>query len=329
LIVTRSPLRISIGGGGTDLASYYTKFGGYLISAAIDKYVYITINDRFVDELLVKYTKLEDVKTIGLLKHTIVKEALYSLGYTALDSPNMEIVSIADIPSGTGLGSSGSFTTALLKALYQHSGKLIHPKDLAELACNIEIDKLGAPIGKQDQYIAAFGGITCFTFNPDHTVIAEPLQISKETLYNLEDNLMLFFTGYTHIAGDVLAEQNTKSMCYDKDMIENLHTVKAMGYEAQGYLLSGDLPKYAELLNRHWEIKKHRSTSMTNSEIDRYYNIAMQSGAIGGKLVGSGAGGFLLFYSEQHSKLRKALAQEGLKEVRMRFDFEGTKVITS
>src|SRR5262245_2090191 len=208
MIITRSPLRISLGGGGTDLPSYYSRHSGFLIAAAIDKYVYITLHQTFVPDLIVKYSKLERVGSAGEVQHPIIREALRLV---SIDGPYLELASMADIPAGTGLGSSGSFTTALLKALHTHKKNLVHPRDLAEQACHIEIDILGEPIGKQDQYIAAYGGLTCFQFLPNNQVEAWPLKIDTETLYNLEDNLLLFFTGYSRSASSILKEQDDKS----------------------------------------------------------------------------------------------------------------------
>ncbi len=208
MIITRSPLRVSLGGGGTDLPSYYEKHTGFLIAAAIDKYVCITLHHTFVPELIIKYSKLERVHNIDDINHPIVRE---SLRLVEVDISGLEITSMADIPAGTGLGSSGSFTTALLKALHTHKKNLIHPKDLAEQACQIEIERLQEPIGKQDQYIAAYGGLTCFQFLPDGRVEAWPLRIKSETLYNLEDNLLLFFTGYSRSASSILKEQDQRS----------------------------------------------------------------------------------------------------------------------
>ncbi|HEY0792030.1 MAG TPA: galactokinase, partial [Chthoniobacterales bacterium] len=253
MIITRSPLRISLGGGGTDLPSYYEEHSGFLIAAAIDKYVYITIHQTFVDELIVKYSKLERVRSAGQLEHPIIREALQAVG---LPGPYLEITSMADIPAGTGLGSSGSFTTALLKALHTVKKHLVHPADLAEQACDIEINRLGEPIGKQDQYIAAYGGITCFKFMPDGRVTAWPLEISEETLFNLEDNLLLFFTGYSRAAGSILKEQKQKSLEADKAMVENLHFVKDLGKASQRALERGDLHEFARLMDVHWQRKK-------------------------------------------------------------------------
>jgi D-glycero-alpha-D-manno-heptose-7-phosphate kinase len=324
MIITRSPLRISLGGGGTDLPSYFRKHSGFLIAAAIDKYVYITVHQTFVPDLIVKYSQLERVATASEVRHPIIREAMKLVG---IDGQYLELTSMADIPAGTGLGSSGSFTTALLKALHAHKKNLIHPQELAEQACHIEIDLLKEPIGKQDQYIAAYGGLTCFQFLPNGHVEAVPLKIDSETLYNLEDNLLLFFTGYSRAAGSILKEQDQRSRTSDKDMTDNLHFVKELGYQSQEALEIGDLTKFGELMNVHWEHKKKRSGGMSNTDIDRWYQLAMENGALGGKLIGAGGGGFLMFYAEDKTKLRHALTQAGLREVRFRFDFEGTKIV--
>ncbi len=324
MIITRSPLRISLGGGGTDLPSYYGQHTGFLIAAAIDKYVYITLHRTFVDELIVKYSKLERVKTVAELEHPIIREAMKLVG---VEAPYLEMTSMADIPAGTGLGSSGSFTTALLKALHAHKKNLVHPSDLAAQACDIELNKLREPIGKQDQYIAAYGGITCFTFRPDGTVEACPLKISEETLFNLEDNLLLFFTGYSRSASKILKEQDDKSKGADQAMIENLHFVKELGFKSREALEGDELPEFARLMDVHWQRKKERSGGMSNPQINEWYDLAMASGALGGKLIGAGGGGFLMFYAEDKQRLRHAMRQAGLTEVRFRFDFEGTKQV--
>jgi D-glycero-alpha-D-manno-heptose-7-phosphate kinase len=324
VIITRSPLRISLGGGGTDLPSYYQEHSGFLIAAAIDKYVYITLHRTFVDELIVKYSKLERVKRVDEIEHPLIREALQLVGVNA---PYLEITSMADIPAGTGLGSSGSFTTALLKALHAWRMNLVHPAQLAEQACEIEIDRLGEPIGKQDQYIAAYGGITCFKFMPDGRVDAWPLKVSEETLYNLEDNLLLFFTGYSRSASSILKEQETKTLASDKAMVENLHFVKDLGRQSQRVLENGDLKEFARLMDIHWQRKKERAGNMSNSQINEWYDHAMANGALGGKLIGAGGGGFLMFYGEDKARLRHAMREKGLTEVRFRFDFEGTKIV--
>jgi D-glycero-alpha-D-manno-heptose-7-phosphate kinase len=324
VIIVRSPLRLSFGGGGTDLPSYYREHEGFLIAAAINKYVYLTLHETFIDELIVKYSTMERVKSRNDIVHPVVREALKLLDVNAL---NLEISSMADIPSGTGLGSSGSYTTALLKALHSWRNHLVHPHELAEQACHIEIDLLGEPIGKQDQYIAAFGGITCFKFKKDDSVEAWPLKISNETRYNLEDHLGLFFTGYTRTAGSILSEQNTRSLKNDAEMVENLHFVKELGVASQRALESGDLPEFGRLMDVHWQKKKIRSKSMTNSRIDEWYELGKREGAVGGKLIGAGGGGFLLFYTEDMRRLRHALGEAGLTEVRFRFENEGTRVL--
>src|SRR5438105_9028832 len=279
MIITRSPLRISLGGGGTDLPSYYRDHGGLVISAAIDKYIYINVHRRFVDGFLLKYSHLEEAATIGEIKHPIIREALRLAG---VQERNLEITSMADIPAGTGLGSSGSFTTALLKALHALSKNLVHPAELAEQACCIELEKLREPIGKQDQYIAAYGGITCFDFLPDGRVEARPLKISEETLFNLEDNLLLFFTGYSRSASKILKEQDDKSKGADPAMIENLHFVKELGFKSQEALESDNLPEFARLMDVHWQRKKERSGGMSNPKINEWYDLAMTNGALGG-----------------------------------------------
>jgi len=324
VIITRSPLRISLGGGGTDLPSYYRRHGGFLLAAAIDKYVYFTAHRTFVDELIVKYSKLERVKSAGEVQHPIVREALRLAG---IEGPYLELTSMADIPAGTGLGSSGSFTTALLKALHTLSNRAVSPGDVAEQACHIEIDRLGEPVGKQDQYIAATGGVTCFVFRPDDRVDCWPLKLSTETLYNLEDNLLLFFTGYTRAASAILKEQDARTRGGDETMIESLHVVKELGYRSKDALEAGDLRGFAELMREHWELKRRRGGGISNPQIDRWYEAGMASGALGGKLIGAGGGGFLMFYAEEKVQLRRAMAGLGLPELRFRFDYEGTKVV--
>ena len=326
MIIARSPLRVTLGGGGTDLPSYYEKFGGFLVAAAIDKYVYITLHETFVPDLIVKYSELERVPDATKLKHPIIREAFALVG---VDGHSLEMTSMADIPASTGLGSSGSFTTALLKALHAHKKNLVHPAELAVQACDIELNRLHEPIGKQDQYIAAYGGITCFEFSPDGAVKAWPLKISDQTRNNLEDNLLLFFTGYSRSASAILKEQDQKSKQSDAGMIENLHFVKDLGRQSQKALETGNLHEFAQLMDVQWQRKKQRSKGMSNPKINEWYDLATANGALGGKLIGAGGGGFLMFYSEDKVKLRHAMQQAGLKEVRFRFDFEGTKLIVS
>ena len=324
MIISRSPLRISLGGGGTDLPSYYREHGGFLVAAAIDKYVYVTVHQTFVPELIVKYSKLERVASAAELQHPIIREAFHLVG---LDGHYLELTSMADIPAGTGLGSSGSFTTALLKALHAHKKGLVHPQELAEQACHLEIDRLKESVGKQDQYIAAFGGLTCLEFHTDDRVEAYPLRLASETLYSLEENLLLFFTGYSRAASAILKEQDDRSRQHDREMIDNLHFVKEVGRQSKQALESGDLRGFAQLMNVHWDYKKRRSGAMSNPEIDQWYDLAMANGALGGKLIGAGGGGFLLFYTPDTARLRHAMARTTLREVRFRFDFDGTRIV--
>lgn len=324
MIIARSPLRISIGGGGTDLPSYYEQHGGFLIAGAIDKYVYLTLHRTFVAEMIIKYSQMERINDVDKIQHPIIREAVKLLGITDL---SLELTSMADIPAGTGLGSSGSFTTALLKILHHHKKSLIHPQELAEQACHIEINLLKEPTGKQDQYIASYGGINCFEFQKNGEVKAWPLNLSGEDLFNLEDNLLLFFTGYSRSAGSILKEQDQKTKGSNSDMVENLHFVKGLGLQIKDALESGNLRQFGLLMNEHWQYKKKRSGSMSNQDIDDWYELALKNGAVGGKLIGAGGGGFLMFYTEEKVKLRHAMRAAGLTEVRFRFEFEGTKIV--
>ncbi len=324
MIIARSPLRITLGGGGTDLPSYYREHEGFLIAGAIDKYVYVTVTRPFTEGVYLKYSELEHVTSVDEVRHRIIREAFRM---QELRTPQIEITTLADIPAGTGLGSSGSFTTALLEALHAHRHRLIHPQELAELACHIEIDRLGEPIGKQDQYISAYGGLTCFTFHKDDSVTAVPLKISMDTLFDLEDNILLFFTGYSRSASDILKDQKNRTQSSDKEMLENLHFVKELGYRSRQALEDGQVAQFGELMHEHWEQKRRRSGSMSNPTIDEWYELGIKNGAVGGKLVGAGGGGFLMFCAADRNKLRHAMSKAGLEEVRFRFDFEGTKVV--
>lgn len=322
MIITQSPLRISIGGGGTDLPSYYERFGGMVISAAIDKYIYIALNRTFRPDYFIKYSELERVEQVEDIRHPIIREAmlLHDVG------PSVELVSMADIPAGTGLGSSGTFTVGLLRALYAFERAPVTPHALAEEACHIEIQRLGGSGGKQDQYIAAFGGITCFEIEPDGHVHVSPLSIPLQTVHELESNLLLFFTGYHRSADDVLKEHKDKLKSDDTAMVENMHAIKELGNRIKTVLEDGDSIGFAKIMDEHWRIKQARSGSMSNPRINELYEIAKNAGAIGGKLVGAGGGGFLLFYAEEPDRLRKAMTLEGLEEVRFSFDFDGSRV---
>ena len=323
MIITRTPLRITLGGGGTDLPSYYEQYGGVVVSAAISKYIYICINRTFTPDYFLKYSALERVDEVSAIEHPIVREALLAHDV----EPSVEIVSTADIPAGTGLGSSGSFTVGLLRAIYALRRDHVSAGSVADEACRIEIERLNRPVGKQDQYVAAFGGLKTYTFEPDGTVTVTPLAVSTETFHELEEHLLMFFTGYSRGADQVLEEQRTRSTAGDSSMIDNLHYVKELGLRSRSALESGDVEGFAVLMHEHWEHKKKRSTSMSNSNIDRWYELGRTNGAIGGKLVGAGAGGFLLFYTRDPRRLRAAMAAEGLAEVRFTFDNDGSVVL--
>jgi D-glycero-alpha-D-manno-heptose-7-phosphate kinase len=323
MLITRTPLRISLGGGGTDLPSYYRRFGGMVVSAAINKYVYIGINRTFTDDYFLKYSELERVHSVADIRHPIIREALsvHEVG------PRVEIVSLADIPGGTGLGSSGTFTVGLLRALYAFQRKHVVANALAEEACDIEIDRLGRAVGKQDQYIAAFGGLTCCEFCPDGSVRVSALRISNETLLDLEERLLLFFTGYSRSADSILEDQKLRSEQGDQEMLDNLHKIAEIGREVRDVLERGDTRRFAALMHEHWERKRVRSGSMSSDEIDRWYQVGMASGALGGKLVGAGAGGFLMFYADDPAGVRQAMSREGLNELRFAFDHDGSAVV--
>ena len=323
MILVRSPLRISIGGGGTDLKSFSSLNGGFWISAAIDKYVYTAVTHSFKNNIYLKYSNIENINCVEEIEHPIIREALRLM---ELQFPKIEITTFSDVPSGVGLGGSSSFTTSLLKGLYTYYKKSIDPNTLAQLACKIEIEKLKQPIGVQDQFISAYGGFNSFSYI-DGIVSVEPLKISCETLTTLENNLLLFFTGFTHTANEILEEQNTKSINLDKDMINNLNLVKTMGYQTKDCLEEGKIEEFGRIMNEHWKIKKQRSSKMTNPKIDEWYEYALKNGAIGGKNIGAGGGGFLLFLANDANKLSESMKKVGLEEMHFKFDFEGTKIL--
>lgn len=323
MIIARTPLRISIGGGGSDLPSYYEKFGGFFISAAINKYIFIGINKTFTKDYTIRYSSQERVNEPSAIHHPIIREAV------RLHRPGpLEIVSLADVPAGTGLGSSGAFTVGLLKALYAYKREPVMTSSLAEEACHIEMNLLKEPVGKQDQYIAAYGGLTCFDIDKEGKVEVSPLAISTAGMHDLEDHLLLFFTGYSRSASDLLADQKAKSQANNKDMIENLHFVVELGHEIKKALVAGDTRTFGRHMHEHWLHKKKRSFGMSNDKINHWYDAGMANGAIGGKLVGAGGGGFLLFYAEDAKGVREIMAKEGLEEFRFQFDFDGSTVTT-
>jgi len=326
MIITRTPVRISLGGGGTDLAPYYSKYTGFLVAAAIDKHIFVTVNKRFEDSIRISYSKTEIVDKVEDIRHPIVREALRLLGYDG----SLEITTIADVPANTGLGTSSSFTVGLLNALHTYKRESITLKALAEEACRIEIDILKEPIGKQDQYMAAFGGITCLTFDKNGEVTVTSLNISPDTIEELERHIMLFYTGIRRNTADVLSEQNKASQKDDKKVIDSLHKIKEIGEKAKLALESSNVHRFGELLHLHWQTKKNLSNKVSRPEIDRWYALARQNGALGGKIMGAGGGGFFMFYVEKDkNRLRQVMRRENLKEMRFKFDLEGSKVLVN
>jgi len=327
MIVTRTPTRISLGGGGTDIRSYASRYGGFLVSAAIDKYVYITVNKRFEDSIRVSYSVTEIADSVEDIEHPIVREALRSLGLGG----GLEIVSIADVPANTGLGSSGAFTVGLLHALHAYKRESVSRETLAEEAGTILMDVLGEPIGVHDQYLAALGGITCLAIDLDGTVQASPLVISDGIVEELEASLLLLYTGVKRRASDVLGDESRAISCGHDGVTAALHTVREIGWQVKDALETGNLRRFGELLDHHWQSKKKLSTKVSSDRIDRWYKVAQRNGALGGKIMGAGGGGFFMLCCDNHSKarLREAMAAEGLREMRFAIDFEGSKVLVN
>jgi D-glycero-alpha-D-manno-heptose-7-phosphate kinase len=319
VIYSRAPLRISLGGGGTDLPSYYTKHGGFLIAGAIDKYVYMLTHTVFQRRYRMKYSEMEEVDTISEIRHPILRETLQR----HWRGTPLEIASVADVPAGTGMGSSGAYTVCLLKGLAHARRVSITPGQLAEAACEIEIDVLDEPVGKQDPYVAAHGGICAYTFLSDGRVDVDPLELDPSTLDRLRDRLLLFYTGEARAAAKVLADQDERSKAGDTDMLENLDRTKELGRQSQALLEQGELDGYGELMHEHWEHKRRRSPGMADEHIDRLYTLARRSGCVGGKLVGAGGGGFLLVYARQPEDTRQAMAAAGAPELVFDFEFGG------
>jgi D-glycero-alpha-D-manno-heptose-7-phosphate kinase len=319
VIFSRAPLRISLGGGGTDLPSYYREHGGLLVSGAIDKYVYMLIHTDFQRRYRMKYSELEEVDEIAQIRHPILRETLLR----HWRGKPLEIASVADVPAGTGMGSSGAYTVCLLKGLAHARRTSITPGELAEGACEIEMDVLGEPVGKQDPYVAAHGGICTYTFHCDGNVEVKPLELDSGVLRRLRDHLLLFYTGEARAASKVLSDQDKRSKAGDEEMLQNLHQTKELGRSSAELLQNGDLDGYAELMDEHWKRKRERSPGMTDEHIDRLYRLACRSGAIGGKLVGAGGGGFLLVYCPRPEDTRAALADVGAFELAFDFEFGG------
>ena len=319
VILSRAPLRISLGGGGTDLPSYYVNHEGFVLAGAIDKYVYMLIHDVFQRRYRMKYSLTEEVDSPREIRHPILREVLLR----HWSGNPLEIASVADVPAGTGMGSSGAFTVCLLRGLAYARRTTISPGSLAEAACEIEIDVLGEPVGKQDQYVAAHGGICAYSFRRDGSVQVEPLALDPTTLRHLRDQLLLFYTGVDRSASEVLSDQDKRSIDGDPAMIDNLHVTKQLGWKSRDLLLDGDIEGFADLMHQHWMHKRERSSGMANERIDLLYEVARKNGAIGGKLVGAGGGGFILVYSDNPEQTRRAMAQHDAQELQFDFEFGG------
>jgi D-glycero-alpha-D-manno-heptose-7-phosphate kinase len=319
VIFSRAPLRISLGGGGTDLPSYYREHGGFLVSGAIDKYVYMLTHTVFQRRYRMKYSELEEVDEPSQIRHPILRESLLRHW---CGNP-LEIASVADVPAGTGMGSSGAYTVCLIKGLVRARHSSISPQDLAEAACEIELGVLGEPVGKQDPYVAAHGGICAYTFHPSGTVAVEPLELDPDVSRRLRDQLLLFYTGEARSASKMLADQDERSRAGEAQMVENLHATKELGRRIHQLLRDGELEGYAELMHEHWEHKRRRSPGITNEHVDRLYELARRSGAIGGKLVGAGGGGFLLVYTRRPEDTRRAMLAADAPELAFDFEFGG------
>ena len=324
MLATRAPLRITLGGGGTDIPSYYSIFGGFFVSAAIDKYVYIVAHDRFDAGIRLSYSKTEIVEKHQQLEHPIVREAMGLLG----PFDHLELLSIADLPARTGLGSSGAFTVALLNVLHNWKGEHVPPNVLAEEACHIAIDLLHEPSGKQDEYSSAFGGVNCYAVNMDGKVNVSPVRMSRSTVSDFESEILLFYTGITRESRTILESQNRASMSGEKNTIAELHRLKQIGIDSKNALEDGNLSEFGRLLREHWDAKKQMAPDASTPEIDRIYEIALKNGATGGKIMGAGGGGFFMFHCNSNkAKLTEVLESNGLRRMTYRLEFEGSKTV--
>lgn len=332
MIITRTPFRITLGGGGTDLPSYYEQYGGFVFSVTIDKYMYINLNTPIVDDLIrLKYSKYEEVEDVSAIQHDLAREALKALNILNA----VEIQSMADIPAGTGLGSSSCYLVGLLNALHCYKNISIPQQDLAELACDIEINRLSNPVGKQDQYTAAFGGFITMDLGQDGIVKVDRPNISEDIIDELESSLMIYYTQTTRSTAEILKEQSSsvkdKSAKSHEAAVASMHEIKDIGYKCHDAIVAGNLDEFGRLMDVHWRAKKRLSKKISSSSIDDLYEIGIKNGALGGKILGAGGGGFLLFYcpKEKQSNLTKVMAEQGLKRMRFKFDFDGSKVMVN
>jgi D-glycero-alpha-D-manno-heptose-7-phosphate kinase len=327
MIITRTPFRITLGGGGTDLPSYYKKHGGFIFSFTLNKYMFITVKRPFADDLIrVKYNISETVEKLSELKHDIARECLTKLNITN----SIDVVSLADIPAGSGLGSSSSYTVGLLNALHTMKREYIPLKELAEEACDIEMFRLKKPMGKQDQYLATFGGFTVLEIAKNGDVNVKRADVKDSTIEGLNRNLLSFYTGVQRKNVGILAQQNKSTEKNEKQVLESLHYIKDSGYKILDMVESGNITELGHMFDEHWKYKKRLARGISNPDFDKIYEIAKINGALGGKITGAGGGGFFLFYCEENQdKLRAAMKDAGLKEMRFDFDHEGTKVLVN
>lgn len=325
MLIVRAPLRITFGGGGTDIPSYYSSFGGFTVTGAVNKYVYIVSHDRFERNFRISYSKTEIVEKIEEMEHPIFREAIQLLG----PFEQLELVSIADLPGKTGLGSSGAFSVALLNALHVSKRERVPPNVLAEEACTIAMEKLKEPSGKQDEYTAAYGGINSYTITMDGKVNVTPLQISRTTSSELERQLLLFYTGLTRESKTILDSQYKAVADNKKDAVKYLHKIKQIGIDSKNALEDGDVHKFGLLLREHWETKKALAPNATTPQIDEIYELALKNGATGGKIMGAGGGGFFMFHCDavDRAKLVKTMEIRGLRQVDFNFEYEGSKIV--
>lgn len=325
MIVTRTPLRISLGGGGTDLPFYCPKFGSSLVCAAINKYIYITVNRRVMRSIKLNYSKTEIVDSVDGIKHPLIREALRLTNI----KDSIEIHSVAEVPSGTGLGSSSSFLVGLLNALHYYKGEIVSKYKLAEDASHITIEVLKENCGKQDQYAAAFGNLIRLEITPEGKVTVSPINITHEDLKKLEKNLMMFYTGFQRKSNELLQHQKEKAeKTSEGDIYDYYHEIKKIGAESLKCLESGKLRRFGELMDAHWKLKRGISSRMSNPKIDAWYNTAIENGVIGGKIIGAGGGGFLMLYAEEnHDNIIKLMGKEGLVKTDFKFDFDGTRIV--
>jgi len=327
MIVSRAPVRFSLGGGGTDLPSYSREHGGFLVAAAVDKFVYVCVAKRFQNTIRLAYTESEIVESVDQIRHRIFREALRMTDVTK----GVELHSLADVPANTGLGSSSTFTVALLNGLHAFKREFVPVEQLAREACNLEIDVLQEPIGKQDQYIAAYGGISALTFHPDGSVDVERLALRDEVIDDLEANLLIYYSGVERAAASVLKEQAKTIVANKDDAVQRMHRIKALGHETKRILLAGQIDAYGEMLHEHWTNKRKLASNMADGTIDEHYDVARKAGAIGGKLMGAGGGGFFMFYvrAAERRRVQEALAARGLRPMRFRFDFDGARIMAN